>query len=221
MLYLLMIIGVLAAEQNPAPYRKLAGQTHQVCGQVVTFAPPDKDGDGCELRLDFGSPYWKPSFYVLIPERLRAEFGGRPEQRFFGQQVCVTGQVRIARRIAHIVLESPAHVFVQEEKAVPRFGDGAHRPCEQGAVAPKLTREVRPNYPSEDLVRRRIEDRLLLEAVVGTDGAVSDVRTLYSEVRAFEPPAEAAIRQWRFEPGTLNGTAVPMIVQVEMRFVLR
>jgi TonB family protein len=158
---------------------------------------------------------------VLIPDRLRAEFGGRPEQRFFGQQVCITGQVRLAGRIAHIVLDSSAHVLVRDEKAVPRFGDGAHRPCGQGAVAPKPTKEVRPDYPSGDLVRRRIEGRLLLEALVGTDGAVSGVRTLYSEVREFEPSAEAALRQWRFEPGTLNGTVVPMIVQVEMSFVLR
>ncbi len=217
---LVALIAVLSAGQNPGKYRKLVGQTATICGDVVTFAPPDGDGRGCDMRFDLGSPYWRPSFYVVVPESLRAGLGGRTEDAFFGQPICVTGIVRQAKGIAHIVLDSAEHIQVQASGASRPFGAGAHRPCEPGARAPRLVREVKPDYPSGELVRQQIADRVLLEALVGDDGNVTDVRSLFAGTSQFVPVAEAAVRQWRFRPGTLDGVPVPMIVQVEMNFVL-
>jgi TonB family protein len=88
-------------------------------------------------------------------------------------------------------------------------------------VRPKLSKEVKPSYPSADLVRKRREDRVVLQAVIGEDGTVTDVRAVYGMYPELNDAAQAALRQWRFSAGTRRGVPVRVIVDVEISFVLR
>ena len=96
---------------------------------------------------------------------------------------------------------------------------GARRACEL-LVEPKLLREVQPNYSREGIARQ-IEGRVILEAVVGIDGKVTDMRVVFGLHESLDHEAREAVKKWRFKAGTLDGTPVPTIVSIEMSFTLR
>ena len=85
-----------------------------------------------------------------------------------------------------------------------------------------LIRHVEPNYTA-DAMRARIQGILFLDAVVLPNGTVGDVRILVSLDResGLDQAGIAAVRQWRFKPGTVRGTTGAMIVQIEMAFRLK
>jgi protein TonB len=61
---------------------------------------------------------------------------------------------------------------------------------------------------------------VILEAVIGEDGAVRDVRVLRS-LPLLDEAAIDAVRQWRFTPTLLNGRPVPVVITVTVAFKLR
>jgi TonB family protein len=58
---------------------------------------------------------------------------------------------------------------------------------------------------------------VILEATVGTDGAIAEARVLRS-IPLLDQAALDAVRQWRFEPTLLNGAPVPVIMTVTVNF---
>lgn len=80
------------------------------------------------------------------------------------------------------------------------------------AVRPKAIERVEPQFPLE-LVRSAFNERVTIEAVVGADGALRDVRYV-SGNREMMPAVIAALPKWRFEPATLDGK--PVAVRFEM-----
>jgi TonB family protein len=91
-----------------------------------------------------------------------------------------------------------------------------------GVSAPRLLRHVAPQY-SADGMRAGIEGKVRLEFVVKPDGSVGDVRILRSldAIFGLDEAAIVALKQCRFEPGTKDGVAVPVIATMESAFVLR
>ena len=88
-----------------------------------------------------------------------------------------------------------------------------------GAVKPpKLIKRVSPEYPSMAL-SARLQGVVILEARIGTDGKVRDVRVLRS-IALLDSAAAAAVRQWEYEPTIVNGVAVPVITSVAVEFKL-
>ena len=61
---------------------------------------------------------------------------------------------------------------------------------------------------------------VILEATVGEDGAVQDVRLLRSLNPLLDREAERALREWRYSPLVLNGTRVPFVLTVTLSFFL-
>jgi protein TonB len=60
-----------------------------------------------------------------------------------------------------------------------------------------------------------------MEAVIGTDGAVTSVRVLSAEVHPdFAIAAVDAVRQWTFDPTLLNGAPVEVRMTVSVAFKL-
>ncbi len=84
---------------------------------------------------------------------------------------------------------------------------------------PTKIHDVRPVYP-EAALAARITGRVVLEAVIGTDGAVTEAKVL-SSVPELDAAAINAVRQWRFTPTYLNGSAVPVIMTVTVSFNLK
>ena len=97
-------------------------------------------------------------------------------------------------------------------------GGGVYRPG-SGVVNPQLIHEVEAEYTTEAM-RAQINGVVWVEAVVLPDGRVGDVTVVKSLDRVFglDDRAVAAVRQWRFAPGTRFGEPVAVLVVIEVFF---
>jgi protein TonB len=91
-----------------------------------------------------------------------------------------------------------------------------------GVTLPQVVKQVSPHYTSEAM-RQMIEGEVVLEVVVKPDGDVGDVKVKQSldAVYGLDEEALKAMKQWQFKPGTKNGEAVAVRVDVKMRFTLK
>ena len=98
---------------------------------------------------------------------------------------------------------------------------GVYRAGDDGVTFPRGVRQDAPDYPIEAM-RAGVHGVVLLEAIVGADGSVQDVRVVRSLDRIHGLDAEAvrAAKAWRFEPGLKDGTPVPVAVKIEMTFAI-
>jgi protein TonB len=62
---------------------------------------------------------------------------------------------------------------------------------------------------------------VVLEIVIKSDGSVGEVKVLRGLGFGLDDRAVAAVRNWRFAPARRLGTAVDVIVEVEVEFSLR
>ena len=85
--------------------------------------------------------------------------------------------------------------------------------------APTKVTDVEPRYPPVAQAAR-VQGVVILEAVIGPDGRVTDVKVLRS-VPLLDEAAIEAVRQWTYTPTLLNGVAVPVIMTVTVNFQLR
>jgi periplasmic protein TonB len=89
-----------------------------------------------------------------------------------------------------------------------------------GAIRqPQKTRHVAPVYPALALAARK-EGTVIVEAVIGEDGRVRDVRVLRS-IPLLDEAAIEAVRQWQFTPTMLNDQPVPVVMTVTVTFTLQ
>ena len=84
-------------------------------------------------------------------------------------------------------------------------------------VQPVKTRHVAPEYP-EPARRARIVGEVVIEAVIGIDGTVTDVRVLSGPGSGLREAAARAVSGWRYRPGTVDGRPTEMPVTVRIRF---
>ena len=84
---------------------------------------------------------------------------------------------------------------------------------------PQLVKRVEPDYPAL-AVKAHIQGIVILEATVGEDGDVTEVRLLRSANPLIDREAEIALKQWRYSPLVLNGTRVPFVLTVTLSFFL-
>jgi TonB family protein len=86
---------------------------------------------------------------------------------------------------------------------------------------PRLIKEVRPHY-TESALRNMTQGRVAMEAVITRDGCPTDMRIIRSLDRGgLDEEAIAAVAQWRFEPGRLNGVPVNVLVMIVVDFSIR
>jgi TonB family protein len=98
---------------------------------------------------------------------------------------------------------------------------GVYRAGDDGVTFPRVVRQNAPDYPIEAM-RAGVHGVVRLEAIVGADGSVQDVRVLHSLDRIHGLDAEAVrtAKAWRFEPGLKDGTPVPVALKIEMTFAI-
>ena len=84
---------------------------------------------------------------------------------------------------------------------------------------PTKTRDVAPVYPPV-AQSARVQGIVILEAVIGPTGKVTEVRVLRS-VPLLDAAAISAVEQWEYTPTLLNGVPVPVIMTVTVNFTLQ
>lgn len=81
---------------------------------------------------------------------------------------------------------------------------------------PALRQTIETTYPLLSQ-RSRVQGSVILEAVIGTDGAIEGLRVL-SGPSILTTAAQQAVRQWRFKPVLQNGIAVETKCRITVNF---
>jgi TonB family protein len=89
-----------------------------------------------------------------------------------------------------------------------------------GYGAPRLLREVKPQYTA-DAMRNKVQGTVVIEAVVQPDGSIGEACVVNRLDSELDLEAVKAARRWQFDPGTIDGTPVPVLVLIELTFTLR
>ncbi len=82
---------------------------------------------------------------------------------------------------------------------------------------PELMRRVAPVYPAFAKQWHLRSERVVLNASIGKDGSVTEVK-LVSGKQVFVEAAINAVRQWKYKPAYLNGDPVPSAVEIALDF---
>ena len=89
-----------------------------------------------------------------------------------------------------------------------------------GVSPPIAVETVAPAYP--ELARRaHIEGVVVLNAVIGADGAVGDVRVALGVSPLLDPAAVEAVHRWRYRPASVGARPVAVLLKVVITFSLR
>ena len=107
----------------------------------------------------------------------------------------------------------PMPALAKETAAMPKRVHLAAR-----AVEANLIHDVPPTYPPE-AGRERIQGSVVLQAVIGKDGAVKDVR-VESGLPILAQAAVEAVKQWRYRPYLLNGEPVEVDSRITINFTM-
>ena len=94
-------------------------------------------------------------------------------------------------------------------------------PADAPGVTPPVALETAaPAYP--ELARRaHVEGVVVLEAVIGADGSVRDVKVLRGVSPLLDPAALEAVKRWRYRAASIGGRPVAVYLQVVLTFSLR
>ncbi|MGD0628948.1 MAG: energy transducer TonB [Terracidiphilus sp.] len=94
--------------------------------------------------------------------------------------------------------------------------DGVYR-LGPGIAPPELIVAVPAHYPPEALETDR-PHVCILSVVVGVDGNATSVHVANPNAGPFDEKAVAAVKESQFQPATLNGKPVPVLIQVRVPF---
>jgi protein TonB len=89
------------------------------------------------------------------------------------------------------------------------------------APDPRFAALFQPPYPPQ-LERLDIEGKVVVKVLVGTDGRVRAVETVYADDDGFAAVTERQAKaKWRFKPATRDGVPVESWKQMTVRFQIR
>jgi protein TonB len=78
-------------------------------------------------------------------------------------------------------------------------------------------KRVPPIYPAFARQWHLKSERVVLNATIGKDGAVTDLKLVRGK-QIFVDSAMTAVRQWKYKPAYLNGDPVPASIEVVLDF---
>src|SRR5580698_3053500 len=88
----------------------------------------------------------------------------------------------------------------------------------QGVLQGMIVSRVQPRYP-KDAKKQRIQGPVVMQAIIGTNGDVIDLR-LVSGHPLLAPAAMDAVKQWKYRPYMLNGTPIEVETTITFNFTL-
>jgi TonB family protein len=106
----------------------------------------------------------------------------------------------------------PPNASQDEDRRVYKIGDGVKAPLVLAQPLPPYTQEARD---------AKIEGLVLLQATILKDGKIKDTKVIRGLGYGLDESAVQTIStRWSFKPGTLNGKAVNVRVNIEVSFRL-
>jgi TonB family protein len=105
-------------------------------------------------------------------------------------------------------------------RAQPMQAQQFYRVGQVGVSVPVLLHEVKPKYTAEAM-RAKITGNVLIECVVQPSGSCDEARVAKSLDPGLDRQAIDATRGWRFQPGQRLGKPVPVLVTIEITFMVR
>lgn len=87
-----------------------------------------------------------------------------------------------------------------------------------GVMEAMLVKRIEPEYPKIAEVAH-ISGPVVLSAIIAPDGTIQSLRVVNGNPM-LAPAAEAAVRQWRYQPTLLNGQPVEVETLITVNFVL-
>jgi protein TonB len=84
---------------------------------------------------------------------------------------------------------------------------------------PRAIYQPAPTYPPE-LHKKGLEGTVYVIFIIDRNGRVTNAKVQKSTHQAFERPALAAVRKWKFDPGKRGGKAVQFRMRVPITFSL-
>lgn len=131
---------------------------------------------------------------------------------------------RLAHAIAFFCLGSlslialAADLKPTDRQRAPQFS-GEYYPLEEITTPPRPEKRVAPRYPVEE--RRAGRQGVARVAfIVNADGSTEELHLVDATSKAFGKAALAAVAQWRFTPGELNGRRVRVAMVINVPFTL-
>jgi protein TonB len=102
-------------------------------------------------------------------------------------------------------------------------GPGSPEPGSPDASSPSATNNYllerfEPEYP-EQAKERRIQGPVVLNALVGTDGAVRELKVISGDPMLVKAATDA-VRRWRFQPHRLKARLVEFETRITVTFTL-
>ena len=82
---------------------------------------------------------------------------------------------------------------------------------------PELVKRVPPSYPPFARQLHLKNERVVLNATIGKDGNVAEVKLVRGK-QVFAESAINAVRQWKYKPAYLNGDAVVASIEIDLEF---
>jgi protein TonB len=86
-----------------------------------------------------------------------------------------------------------------------------------GVVAPVLIQRVDPLYP-ERLRPTAMSATVVVRCVIDKNGLVRDPQVVVGSMPPFNDAVLKAVKQWRYRPGSLRGTAVETFLELKVHF---
>jgi TonB family protein len=89
-----------------------------------------------------------------------------------------------------------------------------------GIAAPRVIMKVDPKY-TDEARDAKIEGTVVLSLVVGSDGLAHDINVVSTPDAGLGVKAAEAVQQWKFQPGTKDGSIVAVKANIEVNFRLQ
>ncbi|KAA6461206.1 TonB family protein [Acidobacteria bacterium AB60] len=146
-----------------------------------------------------------------LPHDVQIRSGNRP---------LLTAHVEVLEPIAatDAALRPPAsamktEVFVNEDVGLKDVD------VETEVARGLLKKRIEPEYPAE-AKSAGVQGTVVLEAMIGTDGRIHDLRVVSAPAASLAASSFAAVSQWEYRPYVMGGRAVPVQTTVTVTFSL-
>ena len=167
-------------------------------------APPPLSQDTPPPQVQVAPAVAPPAAAIPVPV---PDAEAPQEQTIMSQEEIATSTPGVSEEGSQQIVVAPS------EDELPKFGDYVY--VEE---LPEAVTRIPPTYP--DLAREAgVDGTVMVQALVGKDGKVKDVRVVKS-IPMLDDAAKAAVRQWVFKPALSNNKPVAVWVGVPVKFSL-